>query len=239
MAAQDEEKDSDKKENELSKFFIEHTDVKKGSKVKFPKLVQPLLLGFAYSIREANEAKIHLSSIQKDRKISIIELIENNGYKHLKVQDPYRDCNKLYMAISGRPTNQALQADLEDFGIDDKFKKYYNERQEDDKKNNNNNDGDDGLICIGDWWLDDQHSLKPTSKILLCINENIQKEDCQWITMILKCRDLDGQTFIISSIIKKVASIKYTKPGTIIVPVIQPLKYMVKTDEKEGFVYIG
>eukprot|EP01083_Nonionella_stella_P150794 480918_1 len=92
--------DTDPQDDTLQKFFDEMLKVAPNAKVKFPTLAQPknFLLGFAYSIAEAESGQIHLTSIRKDRNISVIELKQNGDYKHLKVPDPYRDCNKLYMA---------------------------------------------------------------------------------------------------------------------------------------------
>lgn len=206
--------------------------MKKGVKVKFPKIQQPLILGFAYSIAEANQGIIHLSSIQKDRKISVIELTENNGYKHLKFPDPYRDCNKLYMAIGGFPTNTKLQTEMEDFGVSDKIKDQYP------KCIDNEDNKEETLDCIGDWWIDKDHPMEDKTRLLFFVKADIQSDDTKWNVIVIKRRDLTD--FTIQSIINRLAqSFEITQIGTIIVPVIQPLKYLVKTDTKDGYVYIG
>ena len=200
-----------------------------------PKLLQASNwpIGFAYSIADADNGDIHLSPITKDRNISVIELTENNGYKHLKFPDPHRDCNKLYMGIGGFPTNTKLDTDMEDFGVNDKIKEQYPKDDDGDNKDN-----DDTLNCIGDWWIDDKHTLQPNSRLLFFIKSDINDEETKWKALVIKREEL--QDFTIKAIISKLAeSFEITENGTVIIPVIQPLKYQVKTETQEGFVYIG
>eukprot|EP00486_Rosalina_sp_Unknown_P007476 CAMPEP_0201575680 /NCGR_PEP_ID=MMETSP0190_2-20130828/21041_1 /ASSEMBLY_ACC=CAM_ASM_000263 /TAXON_ID=37353 /ORGANISM="Rosalina sp." /LENGTH=232 /DNA_ID=CAMNT_0048005619 /DNA_START=83 /DNA_END=781 /DNA_ORIENTATION=- len=229
-----EQKAEDNKDEKLQNFIAQSTDVKKGVKVKFPKLQQPLILGFAYSIAEADAGTIHLSSIQKDRNISVIQLRENNGYKHLKFPDPYRDCNKLYMAMGGFPTNTKMEQDMEDFGVNDKIKEQYAKCNKDKDEDNK----EETLECIGDWWIDKDHPMEDKTRLLFFVKTDIQSDDTKWVTIVVKRRDLTD--FTIKSIIFKLAeSFEITQSGTIIIPVVQPIKYLVKTETKEGYVYIG
>ena len=165
-------------------------------------------------------------------------MADDGGYKHLKFPDPHRDCNKLYMGIAGFPTNTKLETDLEDFGVNDKIKEQYNDTYKDKDNDDDKDNGDDKLVCIGDWWIDDKHGLEPKSRLLFFIKSDIQNEKTKWNAIVIKRQDL--KDFTIKSVISKLAeSFEIKTKGTIIIPVIQPLKYQVKTEKQEGFVYIG
>ena len=140
------------------------------------------------------------------------------------------------MAIAGFPTNTKLETDMEDFGVTDKIKEQYAQCNTD--INGDEDNKENTLDCIGDWWIDKDHPIEDKTRLLFFVKSDIESDDTKWFAIVLKRQDLSD--FTIKSIITKLAeSFEITQSGTIIIPVVQPIKYLVKSETKEGYVYIG
>ena len=198
-------------------------------KVKMPKIVQPVLLGFSLSINHANKGIISLQPIKQPiKKPILIKYIKNSKYIVNIIDDIWRDSNKLYMGIRGYPLNMVFKnVNFDDCGImfsEMKHTKIISEYKSD----------KDELYFVGGMWIGTSNDYKMTNKTRILIGKRNFDVSNKWDIVVTTIKDINGLS--IENIMKyAIKTYGDDMENSVILPIIQPIKH--KTPK--GFVYIG